>query len=76
MKVLPKYPLPDIDVVEGTVHRRKEGRPTYKRDLANVLTAEEIKDIICATAFWVVVREGFGGVGKERRKGDGWRIRA
>lgn len=40
-----------------------------------VLTAEEIKDVLSCTAFWVVVREGFGGVGKEKRKGDGWRIR-
>lgn len=40
-----------------------------------VLTAEEIKDIVSCTSLWIVVREGFGGVGKERRKGDGWRIR-
>ncbi|KAH8092204.1 hypothetical protein BXZ70DRAFT_898338 [Cristinia sonorae] len=40
-----------------------------------VLTAEEIKDIVSCTGLWIVVREGFGGVGKERRKGDGWRIR-
>ncbi|THV03536.1 hypothetical protein K435DRAFT_851838 [Dendrothele bispora CBS 962.96] len=40
------------------------------------LTAEEIKDVICSTGMWLVVREGFGGVGKVSRKGDGWRIRA
>lgn len=40
-----------------------------------LLSAEEIKDIVCCTACWVVVREGFGGVGKVNRKGDGWRIR-
>jgi hypothetical protein len=40
-----------------------------------VLTAEEIKDVLSCTAFWVVVREGLGGVGKDKRKGDGWRIR-
>ena len=40
-----------------------------------VLTAEEIKDVVCCTGLWLVVREGFGGVGKEKRKGDGWRIR-
>ena len=39
------------------------------------VTAEELKDVLCATAFWLVVREGFGGVGYVRRKGDGWRIR-
>ncbi|KAF9074364.1 hypothetical protein BDP27DRAFT_1416247 [Rhodocollybia butyracea] len=41
-----------------------------------VLKAEEIKDVVCSTGLWVVVREGFGGVGKVSRKGDGWRIRA
>ncbi|KAJ3490056.1 hypothetical protein NLJ89_g11472 [Agrocybe chaxingu] len=41
-----------------------------------VLTAEEIKDVVCSTGLWLVVREGFGGVGKVSRKGDGWRIRA
>ncbi|KAF8997237.1 hypothetical protein BDZ89DRAFT_1000535 [Hymenopellis radicata] len=41
-----------------------------------VLSAEEIKDVVCSTGLWLVVREGFGGVGKVSRKGDGWRIRA
>jgi hypothetical protein len=40
-----------------------------------MLTAEEIKDVVCSTGLWLVVREGFGGVGKVSRKGDGWRIR-
>ena len=40
-----------------------------------MLTAEEIKDVLSSTAFWLVVREGLGGVGKVSRKGDGWRIR-
>lgn len=41
-----------------------------------ILTAEEIKDVVSSTALWLVVREGFGGVGKVSRKGDGgWRIR-
>ena len=43
---------------------------------ALILTAEEIKDIVSCTSLWLIVREGFGGVGKEKRKGDGWRIRA
>ena len=49
--------------------------PTVISGEGILLSAEEIKDIVCCTALWVVVREGFGGVGKERRKGDGWRIR-
>ncbi|OJT03238.1 hypothetical protein TRAPUB_6173 [Trametes pubescens] len=40
-----------------------------------MLTAEEIKDIVSSTGLWLVVREGFGGVGRDRRKGDGWRLR-
>ncbi|KAH9931614.1 uncharacterized protein BXZ73DRAFT_47180 [Epithele typhae] len=41
-----------------------------------VLTAEEIKDVVSCTAMWLVVREGFGGVGRANRKGDGgWRMR-
>ncbi|PCH43205.1 hypothetical protein WOLCODRAFT_25784 [Wolfiporia cocos MD-104 SS10] len=40
-----------------------------------MLTAEEIKDVVSCTGLWLVVREGFGGVGRERRKGDGWRLR-
>ena len=40
-----------------------------------LLSAEEIKDVVCCTALWVVVREAFGGVGRVTRKGDGWRIR-
>ena len=43
---------------------------------STVLTAEEIKDVVSSTALWLVVREGFGGVGRVSRKGDGaWRIR-
>jgi len=41
-----------------------------------LLSAEEIKDVVCCTALWVIVREGFGGVGRISRKGDGWRIRS
>jgi hypothetical protein len=40
-----------------------------------LLSAEEIKDLVCCTALWLVVREGFGGVGRVKRHGDGWRIR-
>ncbi|KAI0632988.1 hypothetical protein C8Q77DRAFT_1058859 [Trametes polyzona] len=40
-----------------------------------ILTAEEIKDIVSCTGLWLVVREGFGGVGRVSRKGDGWRLR-
>ncbi|KAI0772444.1 hypothetical protein BD413DRAFT_474523 [Trametes elegans] len=41
-----------------------------------ILTAEEIKDVVSSTALWLVVREGFGGVGRVSRKGEGWRFRS
>jgi len=40
-----------------------------------VLTAEEIKDVVASTVLWLVAREAMGGVGKDKRKGDGWELR-
>jgi hypothetical protein len=51
-------------------------RPPPSQWNGTTLTAEEIKDVVCSTAMWLVVREGFGGIGKVTRRGDGWRIRA
>lgn len=76
------YPLPDVDVENMRVVKRVlvegEGRRVVSQvnEGGLVLTAEEIKDVVCSTGLWLVVREGFGGVGKVSRKGDGWRIRA
>jgi hypothetical protein len=81
------FPLPDVEVERMGVVRRKgfapqqqeqEGEAEEEREpyYGLTLTAEEIKDIVCSTGLWLVVREGFGGVGKVSRKGDGWRIRA
>ncbi|OJA13930.1 hypothetical protein AZE42_01336 [Rhizopogon vesiculosus] len=74
------FPLPDIEVDRLAVHRRVVTALGVSRTASNsgelILTAEEIKDSISTTAMWLVVREAFGGVGRERRKGDGWRIRA
>lgn len=72
------YPLPDIEVDRVVVRRRT---PNNNMSPGNpgaglVLTAEEIKDVISCTGLWLVVREGFGGVGRVGRKGDGWRLRA
>ena len=46
------------------------GKP---KDTGLMLTAEGIKDIV---AIWLIVREAMGGVGKDRRKGDGWKSRS
>lgn len=74
------FPLPDIEVERLAVHRRVVTAQGVICTASNsgelTLTAEEIKDSISSTALWLVVREAFGGVGRERRKGDGWRIRA
>ena len=71
------FPLPDVEVERMGVVKRQgvipPQNPTYN---GLVLTAEEIKDVVCSTGLWLVVREGFGGVGRVSRKGDGWRIRA
>ncbi|KAF9481576.1 hypothetical protein BDN70DRAFT_991740 [Pholiota conissans] len=85
------FPLPDVEVERMGVIRRKgfpipgEQPPTpqmgsfedHPREPYNgiTLTAEEIKDMVCSTGLWLVVREGFGGVGRVSRKGDGWRLR-
>lgn len=74
------FPLPDIEVERLAVHRRAVTAQGVIRTASDsgelTLTAEEIKDSISSTALWLVVREAFGGVGREHRKGDGWRIRA
>ncbi|KIY69481.1 hypothetical protein CYLTODRAFT_420660 [Cylindrobasidium torrendii FP15055 ss-10] len=81
------YPLPDVQVESMRIAPRKfvDGEEGVRRVVHEVeddgthglvLTAEEIKDIVSSTGLWLIVREGFGGVGKVSRKGDGWRIRA
>ncbi|KAJ7092471.1 hypothetical protein B0H15DRAFT_834050 [Mycena belliarum] len=76
------FPLPDVDVEHMAVRKREVGHGSVgagagapKTGPGLMLTAEEIKDVVCSTGLWLVVREGFGGVGKVSRKGDGWRIR-
>ncbi|KAJ3846673.1 hypothetical protein EV368DRAFT_52449 [Lentinula lateritia] len=79
------YPLPDLEVQTMSIRKRLIGLPGAPLNQTSdpgspamglVFRAEEIKDVVCSTGIWVVVREGFGGVGKVSRKGDGWRIRA
>ena len=33
----------------------------------HLLTAEQLKDVVCTTALFLVVREEWGGVGRKRR---------
>ncbi|KAJ7756354.1 hypothetical protein B0H16DRAFT_1417400 [Mycena metata] len=72
------FPLPDVDVERMVVRKREMGQNAMMKPGPGhglMLTAEEIKDVVCSTGLWLVVREGFGGIGKVSRKGDGWRIR-
>jgi len=81
------FPLPDVQVDRMKVSKRN-GMPMNQDPHGSpepseaepyhgiTLSAEEIKDMVCSTGLWLVVREGFGGVGRVSRKGDGWRIRA
>ena len=71
------FPLPDVEVDKLMVRKRQGpgGGPGGSGE-GLMLTAEEIKDVVSSTGLWLAVREGFGGIGKVSRKGDGWRIRA
>ncbi|KAJ7153461.1 hypothetical protein C8R43DRAFT_1002049 [Mycena crocata] len=74
------FPLPDVNVERMEVRKREGGghgslNAAMKPGHGLLISAEEIKDIVCSTGLWLVVREGFGGIGKVSRKGDGWRIR-
>ncbi|KAG6910374.1 hypothetical protein DXG01_011089 [Tephrocybe rancida] len=70
------FPLPDVEVERMAAVKRGTAAVNTQQWEGLTLTAEEIKDVVCSTAMWLAVREGFGGVGKVNRKGDGWRIRA
>ncbi|KAI5887995.1 uncharacterized protein SCHCODRAFT_02639454 [Schizophyllum commune H4-8] len=68
------WPLKAIDLLE--LIELDPNDPKRPRTPAHlIVTPEELKDIISCTGMWVVIREGFGGVGRERRRGDGWKIR-
>jgi len=86
------FPLPDIEVERLCLRRRlREVVPGQDNVNDTGLTppdacdgnydglelaAEDIKDIICSTALWLIVREGIAGVGRVSRKGDGWKLRS
>lgn len=61
------YPLPDVDLINAALVQRDElpGMPDSAPRGRHMLSAEEIKDIVCSTSIWLVVREGFGGLGKK-----------
>lgn len=63
-----RYPLPDVDLWNADLMPRKyteSGEPERAPEGRHILTGEEIKDIVCSTVLWVVVREGFSGLSKK-----------
>ncbi|KAF8595913.1 hypothetical protein BDV93DRAFT_548593 [Ceratobasidium sp. AG-I] len=77
------FPLPDVSVQKMELLPRAPGdsfglgpNGTGPGKGEMILTAEEIKDVVCTTGLWLMVREGFGGLGGKKRKGDGWKIRS
>ncbi|KAI6126322.1 hypothetical protein EDD16DRAFT_1473602 [Pisolithus croceorrhizus] len=79
------FPLPDVEIEHMAVRKRIVTAQGVSRTTSGaggdhgglMLTAEEIKDTISSTALWLVVREGFGGLARERKRseGGGWRMR-
>ncbi|KAF8704613.1 hypothetical protein RHS03_05814, partial [Rhizoctonia solani] len=75
------FPLPDVHVQNLELVPRSMNDPfgmgEGKGDgTGMIMTAEEIKDVVCTTGLWLMVREGFGGLSGKKRKGDGWKIRS
>ncbi|KDN41122.1 hypothetical protein RSAG8_07676, partial [Rhizoctonia solani AG-8 WAC10335] len=74
------FPLPDVSIQELELVPRSAQDP-FGMDAKQgggemVMSSEEIKDVVCTTALWLMVREGFGGLSGKKRKGDGWKIRS
>ncbi|KAF8489417.1 hypothetical protein BU17DRAFT_72753 [Hysterangium stoloniferum] len=76
------FPLPDVEVETGAVCRRvvmSDGSQCSTlsavvqrgggaaQPVPLTLTGEEIKDIVCSTAFWLVVREGVGAWARRKK---------
>ncbi|KAF8738372.1 hypothetical protein RHS02_05702, partial [Rhizoctonia solani] len=61
------FPLPDVHVQNLELVPRSMNDPfgmgEGKGDgTGMIMTAEEIKDVVCTTGLWLMVREGFGGL--------------
>ena len=70
-RFLPRTLAPDGSILHAA---EREGEMNMNTEV--LLTAEDIKDVVSSTGLWLCVREGFGGLGRTKRKGDGWHIRA
>ncbi|CAE6510947.1 unnamed protein product [Rhizoctonia solani] len=55
------FPLPDVHIQNLELIPRSVNDPFgMEREAGMVMSAEEIKDVVCTTALWLMVREGFG----------------
>jgi hypothetical protein len=63
-----------LDPVSLTDVKAHPDQSTKQEELAHrvksevALTEENLKDVVCVTAMWLVAREEFGGLGKKRRE--------
>lgn len=68
-----KIPM-GLDPVSLTDVKAHPDQSTKQEELAHrvksevALTEENLKDVVCVTAMWLVAREEFGGLGKKRRE--------
>lgn len=64
-----QYPLPDVDLTKAMIYPRPDvpAEPGSQPQGRHILSAEDIKDVICSSALWVVVREGFAGLTKRAK---------
>jgi len=51
--------------VQGTGARQQEMASKVREEVS--LAEENLKDVVCVTAMWLVAREEFGGLGKKRK---------
>ncbi|KAF8313312.1 uncharacterized protein EI90DRAFT_3092181 [Cantharellus anzutake] len=77
-RFLPRTLAPDGSIMRAADVTVSDGKEGGGVDVSTevLLTAEDIKDVVSSTGLWLCVREGFGGLGRTKRKGDGWHIRA
>ena len=61
-------PVSLAQVKEGTGMIQKEMASRVRQEVC--LTEENLKDVVCVTAMWLVAREEFNGLGRKKRGGS------
>lgn len=60
-----KVPMELVPVATGIARPLEEGANKDADEI--VLSVENLKDVVCTTAMWLSVREGFAGLGKKKK---------